>query len=107
MKTLQAILSEFLAPYLRQRWLGCLVVAVVNQREENIFSFGQISPGNPKSPDRNTIFELGSLTKPFTGILLADAVAKGKVSLEDPVATILPRRFRVPEYHMTGTRPEV
>ncbi len=40
--------------------------------------------------DENTLFEIGSITKVFTGILLADAVLKMKASLEDPVSKHLP-----------------
>ena len=40
--------------------------------------------------DENTLFEIGSITKTFTGILLADAVLKGKATLEDSLAKHLP-----------------
>lgn len=40
--------------------------------------------------DPDTLFEIGSITKTFTGILLADAVLKGKVTLEDPITKYLP-----------------
>ena len=36
------------------------------------------------------IFEIGSLSKTFTSILLADAVNAGKVKLDDPVNKYLP-----------------
>ncbi|MCB1228933.1 MAG: beta-lactamase family protein [Verrucomicrobiae bacterium] len=40
--------------------------------------------------DENTLFEIGSITKVFTGILLADQVQRGKASLDDPIAKHLP-----------------
>lgn len=40
--------------------------------------------------DENTLFEMGSITKVFTGILLADTVLQGKASLEDSIAKHLP-----------------
>ncbi len=43
-----------------------------------------------------TVFEIGSITKVFTGTLLADMARRGEVSLSDPVARHLPRRVRVP-----------
>jgi serine-type D-Ala-D-Ala carboxypeptidase/endopeptidase len=43
-----------------------------------------------------TIFEIGSITKVFTNILLADMVLKGEVSLDDPVQRFLPASVRVP-----------
>lgn len=40
--------------------------------------------------DSDTLFEIGSITKVFTGILLADAVNQGKASLDDLVSKHLP-----------------
>lgn len=48
-------------------------------------------PLGPKS-----VFELGSITKAFTGILLADMVDRGEVSLSDPVELYLPDGVTVP-----------
>ena len=36
--------------------------------------------------DRDSAFEIGSITKGFTGLLLADMVLKGEVSLDDPAS---------------------
>ena len=42
------------------------------------------------SVDADTLFEIGSITKVFTGILLADVVLKGKALLGDPISKHLP-----------------
>src|SRR4051812_8369022 len=46
--------------------------------------------------DENSVFEIGSVTKTFTGTLLADMVERGQVSLTDPVAGLLPPEASVP-----------
>ena len=46
--------------------------------------------------DGRTIFEIGSITKVFTGILLAEMAQRREVSLEDPVQDLLPRGTTVP-----------
>jgi len=43
-----------------------------------------------------SVFEIGSITKVFTGILLADMAARGEVSLTDPVAKYLPEGVTMP-----------
>jgi CubicO group peptidase (beta-lactamase class C family) len=49
-----------------------------------IVAYGDPGPGAlPLSP--RSVFEIGSITKVFTGILLADVAARGEVSLDDPV----------------------
>ena len=46
--------------------------------------------------DGNTVFEMGSISKVFTGALLADMVARGEVKLDDPIAKYLPQTVKVP-----------
>ncbi|HYR10595.1 MAG TPA: serine hydrolase [Longimicrobium sp.] len=45
---------------------------------------------------RQTVFEIGSINKTFTGTILADMVAKGEVKLDDPVQKYMPEGVRVP-----------
>ena len=40
--------------------------------------------------DGNTIFEIGSVTKIFTALLLAESARRGEVSIDDPAAAYLP-----------------
>jgi D-alanyl-D-alanine-carboxypeptidase/D-alanyl-D-alanine-endopeptidase len=47
--------------------------------------------------DRRTLFEIGSITKVFTALILADMVNKGEVSLDDPAAKYLPKGHHMPE----------
>ena len=51
----------------------------------------EAAPLGPRS-----IFEIGSVTKTFTGALLAESAARGVVALDDPVASYLPDSVRVP-----------
>jgi D-alanyl-D-alanine-carboxypeptidase/D-alanyl-D-alanine-endopeptidase len=46
--------------------------------------------------DENSVFEIGSITKAFTGALLADMVSRGEVALADPVSKYLPSNVRMP-----------
>jgi len=43
------------------------------------------------------IYEIGSITKVFTAVLLADMVERGEVALADPVSKFLPKTVKVPE----------
>ena len=45
----------------------------------------------------NTVFEIGSVTKVFTSLLLADMVQRDEVALADPVAQYLPSDVNVPQ----------
>jgi serine-type D-Ala-D-Ala carboxypeptidase/endopeptidase len=47
--------------------------------------------------DGNTVFEIGSISKVFTALLLADMAAKGELSLDDPAEKFLPHGAHLPE----------
>src|SRR5689334_24018252 len=40
--------------------------------------------------NRNTVYRIGSITKPFTAVMLMQLVAAGRVQLSDPVEKYLP-----------------
>jgi CubicO group peptidase (beta-lactamase class C family) len=70
-----------------------MVVAVVDGDRSRVYGFGKLENG--KAPDANTLFQIGSVTKTFTATLLAEAVERGEVKLDTPVAELLPG-FRIP-----------
>lgn len=49
-------------------------------------TFGCTSRAGPVAFDRDSLFEIGSISKAFTGVLLADLVRRGEVKLDDPVS---------------------
>lgn len=55
--------------------------------------------GHAAVPAEQVLFEIGSITKVFTGILLADAVEEGKLGLDATLAERLPVKF---DYAGTG-----
>jgi D-alanyl-D-alanine-carboxypeptidase/D-alanyl-D-alanine-endopeptidase len=47
----------------------------------------------------DTLFEIGSITKVFTRLLLHDMVARGEMNLDDPAQKYLPASVRMPTRH--------
>ena len=47
--------------------------------------------GDGMAPTNTTMFEIGSITKLFTGLMLADAVNRGEVQLQDRLGQYLPQ----------------
>ena len=72
-------------------------VGLVDATGERFLAAGATVPGGSVAPDADTVFEIGSITKVFTSLVLADMVVKGEVKLEDPVAKLLPPGIKVPE----------
>jgi serine-type D-Ala-D-Ala carboxypeptidase/endopeptidase len=73
-----------------------IVVGVIDASGRRVVSHGTFdNDGRPVTGE--TLFEIGSASKVFTSLLLADAVARGEVSLNDPVAKYLPAEVKVPD----------
>ena len=66
-----------------QSHVPALVIGVVRDGKTAVFGFGETSDGSGKPPDRHTMLRVGSLTKAFTGQVLASLVADGTVKFTD------------------------
>ena len=53
------------------------------------FRGGTLSPGGDRAPGPETQFQIGSITKAFTNLLLAEMVAAGEVRYEIPVGSLV------------------
>jgi CubicO group peptidase (beta-lactamase class C family) len=63
-------------------------------KEPLVLGYGRVRPGEDAKPRGDTVYEIGSISKVFTGTLLAMAVEKGEVRLDQPVAELLPENGR-------------
>ncbi|WP_198137661.1 serine hydrolase [Terriglobus sp. TAA 43] len=75
------------------RWYPTLVIAYVDGDRSEVEAFGRLTNG--AKPNGDTVYEIGSITKTFTGALLADAFRSGRVKSDTPVAALLPD-YKVP-----------
>jgi len=74
------LLRRDLAPGLRRD--AGVVVGVVKHGQRQVFAFGTARP--------DSVYQIGSITKTFTGLILAQLVVEGKANLDDPVRELLP-----------------
>jgi CubicO group peptidase (beta-lactamase class C family) len=84
---LQSVLDRDLAGALKSGELAPATgagvsIAVFAHGVRRVFSYGTAKP--------DSIYEIGSITKPFTGLLLSQMAAQGKVRLNEPVRELLP-----------------
>ena len=82
--------------YLKQHPKAALVIAFYRRGNGYGRGFGKISVENPDPPSTRTIFEIGSVTKVFTGLVLAKMVSDGMVKLADPIGCHLPDGVKSP-----------
>jgi CubicO group peptidase (beta-lactamase class C family) len=82
-------------PMLERKKSVGVVVGVIEAGRTHVFGFGREALDGDKSPDGKTIFEIGSVTKVFTSLALADMAGEGLVRLDDPVRRYLPEEVKV------------
>jgi CubicO group peptidase (beta-lactamase class C family) len=78
-----------------RRGVGC-VVALVDESGARVVSYGLAKSGEARPVDGDTVFQVGSVTKVFTSLLLAQMASRGEVRLEDPIALYAPPSVTTP-----------
>lgn len=92
-KDIRAILADRID--VQRQGVG-IVVGVIDPSGRRTVAYASTKKGEGPV-DADTVFEIGSVTKVFTSLLLADAVQRGEVALTDPVSKYLPPNVKVPE----------
>ncbi|MBS1523070.1 MAG: beta-lactamase family protein [Bacteroidetes bacterium] len=67
-----------------------LSIGIIHNGVVHTYNYGETTAGNNQLPEVNSIYEIGSITKTFTAILLAYYVNEGKLKLTDPITKYLP-----------------
>lgn len=73
-----------------QRHVGLVAGAVRADGERAVAAAGRTRVPDGPTPDAETLFEIGSITKVFTALLLAAAVVRGELTLDTPLRELLP-----------------
>jgi D-alanyl-D-alanine-carboxypeptidase/D-alanyl-D-alanine-endopeptidase len=74
-----------------------IVVGVIDAKGRRIISYGHLEKGDDRPLNGDTVFEIGSITKVFTALLLTDMVQRGEAKLDDPIAKYLSSSAKVPD----------
>lgn len=74
-----------------------IVVAVIDSKGQRVVSYGHLNQGDTRPLNGDTLFEIGSITKVFTTLLLSEMSLRGEVSLDDPVSKYLPQSVKMPK----------
>ena len=73
-----------------------VVAGLCDARGQRVLTQGEADNGG--ALDGDTVFEIGSLTKLFTALALADMVVRGQMTMDDPLGRYLPGDVRVPDF---------
>ncbi len=77
-------------PVIDGEWASGLAIGLVDGNSVETYGFGRIGDSDSARPNEDTVFEIGSISKVFTALVLADSTVRGDVRLDQPVNELLP-----------------
>lgn len=77
---------------------AALSIGITQNGKTHFYNFGTSSEKQKQLPTSSTTYEIGSISKTFTGSLLAQAVVEGKVRLDDDVRKFISDNYPNLEY---------
>jgi len=101
---LDSLIDQRVSNYFKDKRAVGLSLGVVINGKATFYNYGETRQGNRTLPANTTLYELGSMTKTFTGILLAQAVLDKKMALDDDIRKYLKGSFPNLAYQGTPTR---
>jgi D-alanyl-D-alanine-carboxypeptidase/D-alanyl-D-alanine-endopeptidase len=76
---------------------GTVIALVEPGKDPQYLRFGHTSPTVADPPGADSIFEIGSISKVLTGLLLQDSIARGEVTLDTTAQQLMPLGTRFPD----------
>ena len=92
------LIDKLANEYVNQKQNRALVVGIIRNNKQEVYTYGETEKDNKTSPNVNSIFELGQMSETFTASLLAILESKGKISSQEAVRDILKGIVKVPYY---------
>lgn len=91
--TLDATFQRTGGQFVQAGKTDALSIAVVDHGRARFYNFGSISRDASTPPTEETTYEIGSISKLFTSLLLAHAIVDGKASATDDLRSYLPGSY--------------
>lgn len=73
-----------------------IVVGILDENGYKFYNYGRMAKNSTQDVNENTIYEIGSITKVFTSLILSDMVEEEELSLDVPIDKFLPREVKFP-----------
>lgn len=74
-------------------------IGIVKEGKTYTRHYGEIDKGKGNQANNNTVFEVASITKLFTGLLMAQAVVDHKIKIDDDIRKYITGSYPNLEYH--------
>lgn len=85
------------APYIDNGYIVGMSVGVIFEGETYTYHYGTTQVEGETQPNNRTLYEIGSISKTFTGLILARGTVEGYWQLDDPITQYLPDDIELDE----------
>lgn len=96
-----AVMDAQAALFLKNSKANSFSIGIVKDGKTYTRHYGEIDKGKGNKANNSTLFEIASVTKLFTGTLVAKAVFDGKISLDDDIRKYITGSY--PNLQFNGT----
>ena len=94
---LEKKIEELGQPYIDSETVVGMSIGVIKDGKVTTVSLGVTKKDGPV-PNNRTVYEIGSISKVFTGLLLADAANSKTVTLDQSAQSLLPKGVTMPKW---------
>lgn len=101
---LDSLVNLSVQRYLQTKGAVGISIGIVIKDSTWYYNYGETKAGNGQVPTNKSVYEIGSISKTFTGILLGQAVVDKKIGLDDDIRQYLKGDYPNLEYHGTPIR---
>ncbi|MBF4516040.1 serine hydrolase [Flavobacterium sp. ANB] len=97
-KEILALMDKNAAVLLENSKSNSVSIGIVKDGKTYTKHYGEIDKGKSNQANNNTVFEVASITKLFTGLLMAQAVLEHKINLDDDIRKFITGSYPNLEY---------
>ena len=96
--TKKTTIDELAKVYMSQETSVGLAIGIMNNGKMSTYFYGTVKKGTDIKPDKNTEFEVGSITKTFTAIATLEMQKQELLNVNDSISKFLPKDIKTPAY---------
>jgi CubicO group peptidase (beta-lactamase class C family) len=90
---LDTVVQRLGGAFMKQPARVGLSIGITQDGQTYFYHFGTTEQGQSQPATQHTVYEIGSISKTFTSLLLAHAVLEKRVSLDDDIRKYLPGAY--------------
>ena len=90
---IDTVVQRLGAAFMKQPARVGLSIGITQNGQTHFYNFGTVEKGKDQAATQHTVYEIGSISKTFTSLLLAHAVLEKRVDLDDDIRKYLPGAY--------------